>query len=147
MTETLYAKELLRWAADVSHAGRLPQASAAATESNPMCGDRCHMEFSLLEGVIADARHETRACALTQASASILAAHASGETFASVTSLRNAVAELLASGGGAPNGHWSAFGIFAGAAAHKSRHACVLLPLDAAIKALDPSRTSPKTPG
>ena len=39
--------DLLRWAADVSHAGRLPHADAAATESNPMCGDRCHIEFSM----------------------------------------------------------------------------------------------------
>lgn len=136
MTDTLYAKDLLRWAADVSHAGRLPKADAAATESNPMCGDRCHFEFALDGVVILEARHETRACALTQASASILAAHATGETSDSVAALRASVASMLTSGSSVLDGKWSAYGIFAGAAAHKSRHTCVLLPLDAAIKAL-----------
>jgi nitrogen fixation protein NifU and related proteins len=141
MTETLYAKDLLRWAADTSHAGRLAHADAAATESNPMCGDRCHIEFALAGATVADARHDTRACALTQASASILAAHAAGETADGVAAVREGVAAMLASGASAPEGKWSVYGIFAGAAAHKSRHACVLLPLDAAIKALDPSHT------
>lgn len=140
MTETLYAKDLLRWAADVSHAGRLPRADAAATESNPMCGDRCHIEFAMTGTDVTDARHETRACALTQASASILAAQAAGETAASVVALRAAVANML-TGAPAPAGKWSVYGIFAGAAAHKSRHTCVLLPLDAALKALGPPRT------
>jgi NifU-like protein involved in Fe-S cluster formation len=141
MTDALYAKDLLRWAADTSHAGRLPHPHAAATESNPMCGDRCHMEFALSDGAVMEAKHDTRACALTQASASILAAHAAGETADGVATLRSSVAAMLAAGTAAPEGKWSVYGIFAGAAAHKSRHTCVLLPLDAAIKALAPSRT------
>lgn len=141
MTEPLYAKDLLRWASDVSHAGRLPHADASATQSNPMCGDRCHMDFSLNGIAVTDARHDTRACALTQASAAMLAAHASGETAVSLAALRTVVGEMLASHGRPPDGKWSAYGIFAGAAAHKSRHTCVLLPFDAALKALDPSRT------
>lgn len=136
MTDTLYAKDLLRWAADVSHAGVIADATVSAVESNPMCGDRCQISFALTDGVVAAARHETRACALTQASASILAAHAAGETGSSLAELRLAVRNLLASGGATPEGKWSAYGLFAGAAAHKSRHTCVLLPLDAALKAL-----------
>jgi NifU-like protein involved in Fe-S cluster formation len=141
MTEQLYARELLRWAADVSHAGRLDSATAAATESNPMCGDRCHVEFALADGTIREARHDTRACALTQASASILAAHAVGETGQTILTLRQTIADMLSSAATAPDGKWSVYGIFAGAAAHKSRHTCVLLPLDAAVKALAPSHT------
>jgi nitrogen fixation protein NifU and related proteins len=141
MSDALYAKELLRWAADVSHAGRLDGAQAEATEANPMCGDRCHMAFRLNGPAVKDARHDTRACALTQASASILAAHAPGETLESVAALKVALAGMLASGSDAPSGKWSAYGIFAGAAAHKSRHTCVLLPLEAALKALSATLT------
>jgi NifU-like protein involved in Fe-S cluster formation len=139
MTDTLYAKDLLRWAADTAHAGRLgAAATAAATESNPMCGDRCHVEFTVAEGVIAQAMHDTRACALTQASAGILTAYAKGETAPGIAALKADVAAMLATGAPAPEGKWSAYGIFSGAAAHKSRHTCVLLPLDAAVKALAP---------
>jgi NifU-like protein involved in Fe-S cluster formation len=136
MSDALYAKELLRWAADISHAGRLEGAQAQATEANPMCGDRCHMAFAMDRDQVTSARHDTRACALTQASASILSAHAPGETAASVAALKEAVAAMLGAGAAAPEGKWSAYGIFAGAAAHKSRHTCVLLPLEAAVKAL-----------
>ena len=146
MTEQLYAKDLLRWAADVSHAGTLGGAVAQATESNPMCGDRCRMQFALHDGAVTDARHDTRACALTQASASILAAHAAGETRQGIASLRDKVAGMLSAAAAAPDGKWSVYGIFAGAAEHKSRHTCVLLPLDAALKALAPPGDGP-SPG
>jgi NifU-like protein involved in Fe-S cluster formation len=141
MSDALYAKALLRWAADVSHAGRLDGAQSKATEANPMCGDRCHMTFRLDGRMVAEARHDTRACALTQASASILAAHAAGETAESVAALRASVAGMLASDGAALPEKWSVYGIFAGAAAHKSRHTCVLLPLEAAVKALGATPT------
>jgi NifU-like protein involved in Fe-S cluster formation len=135
MSDELYARDLLRWASDVRHSGRLEAPDAEATGSNPMCGDRCHMTFALHDGVVTEARHETRACALTQGSAAILSAHAAGETPQSLATLREAVASMLRSEGVAPDGKWAAYGLYAGAAQHKSRHVCVLLPLDAALKA------------
>jgi NifU-like protein involved in Fe-S cluster formation len=81
MSDDLYAKELLRWAADASRAGHLPEPKRAATVNNAMCGDKVTMEFAVdPTHEIYDCRHETKACVLTQASASILAAHASGES-------------------------------------------------------------------
>lgn len=137
MSTELYAKELLRWAADVSHTGRLEAPSATATEINAMCGDRVTLDVALdTDRQITDCRHDTRACVLTQASASILAAKSPGTGQAGLTALRAQVKAMLETGAAPPEGPFAAYEIFAPAAQHKSRHRCVLLPLDAALKAL-----------
>jgi len=138
MSDELYAKELLRWAADASRAGHLPDPKRAATVNNAMCGDKVTMEFAVdPTHEILDCRHETKACVLTQASAAIVAANAAGEDAASLARLKAQVAAMLKEGGDAPHGKWSAYGIFAPVREHKSRHTCVLLPLEAAEKALN----------
>ena len=137
MSDDLYAKDLLRWAADVSHAGQLDPHDASAVHINAMCGDRVRIDMTLDGGTVVECRHDTRACALTQGSAAILSAHASGETAQSITALAEAVAAMLRDGTPAPAGKWSAYGIFVAAAPQKSRHTCVLLPLEAAKKALN----------
>ena len=137
MTDDLYAKELLRWAADVSHTGHLPEPKRAATVNTAMCGDKVTVEFAGdPTHEITDCRHDTKACVLTQASASILAAQASGESADSLARLKTKVAAMLKEGADAPAGKWSAYAIFAPVREHKSRHTCVLLPLEAAEKAL-----------
>lgn len=140
MTDDLYAKELLRWAADVSHAGHLPEPKRAATVNNAMCGDKVTMEFAVdPTHEITDCRHDTKACVLTQASASIVAANADGESVDSLARLKTKVTAMLKEGGEPPSGKWSAYAIFAPVREHRSRHTCVLLPLEAAEKALQPT--------
>ena len=136
MSEDLYAKELLRWAADVSSAGSLSGEKLSATVNNAMCGDRITLDFAVdPTHEIYECRHDTKACVLTQASASILAAHAVGETGESLAHIREKVARMLKEGLDAPSGKWSVFAIFAPVREHKSRHTCVLLPFEAAEKA------------
>jgi NifU-like protein involved in Fe-S cluster formation len=137
MTDELYAKELLRWAADASHAGHLPEPKRAATVNNAMCGDKVTMEFAVdPTHEITGCRHDTKACVLTQASAAIVAAKADGETAESLASLKSKIAAMLKEGAPAPTGKWADYAIFAPVREHKSRHTCVLLPLEAAEKAL-----------
>ena len=137
MSDDLYAKELLRWAADVSRAGHLPDPKRAGTVNNAMCGDKVTMEFAVdPTHEILDCKHETKACVLTQASAAILAAHAAGESADSLARVKTKVTAMLKDGAAAPTGKWSAYAIFAPVREHKSRHTCVLLPLEAAEKAL-----------
>ena len=137
MSDDLYAKELLRWAADVSRIGHLPDPKRAATVNNAMCGDKVTMEFAVdPTHEILDCKHETKACVLTQASAAILASNASGESADSLARIKTKVAAMLKDGAPAPSGKWSAYAIFAPVREHKSRHTCVLLPLEAAERAL-----------
>jgi nitrogen fixation protein NifU and related proteins len=137
MSDEIYAKDLLRWASETARIGHLSEPKRAATVNNAMCGDKTTIEFHVdPTHEIIECKHETKACVLTQASASILAAKADGESAESLSRLKQKVTAMLKEGGAAPTGKWAAYAIFAPVAEHKSRHTCVLLPLEAAEKAL-----------
>jgi len=136
MSDPLYKKELLRLAADATGAGRLDQPDAAAMVSNPACGDRVRVELQLKDGRIAALAHQAQACVLTQASAAILAGGAPGRSPAEIAALADSVRAMLA-GAGNPGPPFDAYGVFDGVATHAGRHRCVMLPLEAALKALE----------
>jgi nitrogen fixation NifU-like protein len=131
--DILYRRAVLRLAADASGAGSLAAPDATATAHNPACGDRVTVELALLaDGRISALAHATQACVLAQASAALLAGQAPGLSLADLEALAASVRGFLA-GGPAPNG----YGVFDGVAAHAGRHRCVLLPLEAALEALE----------
>ena len=130
--DPLYRREILRLAADATGAGHMPVPDAQATAHNPACGDRVTVELVLANGRVVGLAHETQACVLTQASAALLAGQAPGRDRAGLAALADAVRGFLR-GGTAPEG----YGVFDGVAGHAGRHICVLLPLEAALKALE----------
>jgi NifU-like protein involved in Fe-S cluster formation len=147
MTEDdpLYRREILRLAADARGAGHLPAPDAAATVQNPACGDRVTVELTLADGRVETLAHTTQACVLTQASAALLSGLAPGRGQAELEALAASVRAFLADGT-APDGYgvWG-YDVFWGVAAHAGRHRCVLLPLEAALKALDAAAPHPST--
>jgi NifU-like protein involved in Fe-S cluster formation len=130
--DPLYRREILRLAANATGAGPLAQPDASATVHNPACGDRVTVELALEAGRISALGHITQACVLTQASAALLAGRAPGLGRTEMEALADRVRAFLA-GGPAPEG----YGVFDGITAHTGRHRCVLLPLEAALKALE----------
>ncbi len=130
--DPLYRREILRLAADATGAGHLTEPDATATAHNPACGDRVTVELAVDGDRVTAFAHATQACVLTQASAALLAAKAPGQTHAWVAALAEGVRAFL-KGGAAPEGYQ----VFDGVAGHAGRHICVLLPLEAALKALE----------
>jgi nitrogen fixation protein NifU and related proteins len=130
--DPLYRREILRLAADAVGAGHLPIPHVSATAHNPACGDRVTVELTLDAGRVMAFAHTTQACVLTQASVALLAANAPGQTHAGLAALAEDVRAFL-KGGAAPEGYQP----FDGVAGHTGRHICVLLPLEAALKALE----------
>ncbi len=136
MSDPLYAKDLLRLAATAVGAGRLSPHDAAGSAHNPTCGDRIGVTLRLdAEGRVAGMAHETQACVLTQASASILGAHLKGANTDTVKALREDVAAMLKNGA-VPEAPFADYSKLAGAATFRNRHTCVLLPIDAVLDAL-----------
>ena len=141
--DPLYHRDLLRLAADATGAGHLPAPDAYGTAHNPACGDRVSVVMTLSEGRIVALAHQTQACVLTQASAALLAAGAAGQDQAGLARLADGLRAMLA--GGPPPA--PAYAAFEGVASHAGRHVCVLLPVEAALKALespDPHRGGAK---
>ena len=144
MSDPLYRKELLRLAADATGAGRLAAPHSSATAYNPACGDRVTVDLYLAEGRIVALAHQTQACVLAQASAGILGARAKGLDRAGLEALRRDVVQML-EGGGKLQPPFEDYAVFDGVAAHKGRHRCVLLPLEATLEAL--ALSEPAKPG
>ncbi len=134
MSDLPYSTAVLRLAAEANGAGRLPPPRRSHTENNPVCGDRVTVDLRLTGATIEAVAHETKACVLAQASASILGAALAGHTTEELAAGRQAVAAMLL-GGPVPGGEFAKFGVLADVARHAARHRCVLLPLDAALKA------------
>jgi len=141
MSDPLYKKELLRLAADAVGAGRLSVPCGTASVHNPACGDKVTVDVALEGGRIAAIAHDTKACVLTQASAAILSSGASGMNREEIVSLHGAVAGML-SGGDAPDAPFETYAVFDGVIDHRSRHRCVLLPIEAALAAFEASQSS-----
>jgi nitrogen fixation protein NifU and related proteins len=131
--DPLYRRELLRLAADATGSGCLAAADATGTAHNPACGDRVTVELTLDGGQITALAHQTQACVLTQASAALLAGAAPGQDHAGLTRLGVDLRAMLA-GGPPPS---PSYGVFDGVSGHHGRHACVLLPVEAALNALE----------
>jgi len=136
LSDPLYRRELLRLAADATGAGRLVSADATASVHNPACGDRVTVEIALMDGRITALAHITHGCVLTQASAALLAGTAQGRDGAGLVALADSVRAFLKSGSGHPNLP-KGYDVFDGVIGHAGRHVCVLLPLEAALKALE----------
>lgn len=142
MSDLLYRKELLRLAADAHGAGRLPEPRSTGHAHNPACGDRVTIDLRIADGLTQAVAQETKACVLTQASASILGSTLKGMSRGDLEMLKAALAAMLDRGGPAPGPPFSAYAAFEGAMEFAGRHRCVLLPVEAALAAFDASESS-----
>jgi NifU-like protein involved in Fe-S cluster formation len=142
MSDLPYTTDVLRLAAEANGAGRLQPPCVSHTEHNPACGDRTTFDLRVEDGRISAVAQDTRACVLTQASASVLGAGLTGTDRAALLRLREAVQTML-NGGPAPGEPFVRYRHLADVAAHAGRHRCVLLPIDAALKALESEGSNP----
>ncbi len=133
MSDPLYKKELLRLAAEAHGAGTLAEPHLTGMAFNPACGDRVTMQVRLdTDGNTAALAHETKACVLAQASASILGRDAPRHSRDEIIRLRDDVASMLKG-----SAFDSVYLVFDGVTDHTSRHSCVLLPFDALLTAFN----------
>lgn len=135
MPTALYNRDILRLAASIPHAKRLDDAQATAEKSSPVCGSRVTVDLVLdKEGRVAMLGQEVRACALGQAAAALMGAHAIGRGAAELADARDALAAYLAGTRGDPGG-WPGLAVFADARRFTARHASILLAFEAAAEA------------
>lgn len=138
MSDPLYRKALLRLAADAHGAGALPDPHRSGTAHNPACGDRVTFDIVTdAAGRITALAHDTRACVLAQASASILGRAAERLSRAEVEALRAQVSAMLKEHAPGPPAPFDAYAAFDGVMTYPGRQTCVLLPLDALLAAFN----------
>ena len=136
MSAPLYNAEILRLAATIPHHERLPEPMATAEKRSPICGSRVTIDVSVDDtGRVSEVGLLVRACALGQASSSLLASNILGRTPAELAATRDALTAWLAREGDAPD--WPGMDIFAPALDYTARHPSIRLAFEAAAEAAD----------
>jgi NifU-like protein involved in Fe-S cluster formation len=135
VSRSLYSRDILRLAASIPHYGRLAAAQASVEKASAVCGSRVVVDLALDEmGRVVALGQEVRACALGQASAALLGAHAIGRAPDELVEARDALAAYL-TGSREDPGAWPGLSVLSGARAYPARHAAILLAFDAAAEA------------
>ncbi|WP_420141791.1 iron-sulfur cluster assembly scaffold protein [Sphingomonas sp.] len=141
MSNQLYNTRILRLAAGIPHQQRLDDPHGTSERRSPVCGSRVTVDVALdADGRIAALGQEVRACALGQASASLMGAHAIGRTLAELEEARDALAAFLAGTRDGP-GEWPGLELFDPARPHAARHASIRLAFEAVAEAAARART------
>ncbi|WP_353205227.1 iron-sulfur cluster assembly scaffold protein [Sphingomonas sp.] len=134
MNAPLYNTEILRLAATIPHHARLPDAMGSSEKRSPICGSRVTVDINTdAEGRVSELGLLVRACALGQASASLLGAAVIGKTPAEIAAARDQLAAWL--GGTGPLPDWPGFALFTPVLPHSARHASIRLAFEAAAEA------------
>ncbi|THD45633.1 MAG: iron-sulfur cluster assembly scaffold protein [Bradyrhizobium sp.] len=134
--ETIYTGRILELAADIPRLGRLSAPDASATAHSRLCGSTVTVDLRVENGRVSDFAHEVRACALGQASSSLMARHALGARPVELIALRETVARMLKDNGPPPQGKWAEFAVLEPVRDYRPRHASTLLTFDAVVDAL-----------
>ena len=140
MLEQLYNSRILALAESLKKDNRLEAADASATLDSPLCGSRIKVDLTLDGDVITGYGQQVRACALGQSAAAIVANTVVGQTIPAMRQVRDAMEAMLKTGGPVPEGDWAELAVLEPAKAHKARHASIMLPFNAILKAVDALR-------
>jgi NifU-like protein involved in Fe-S cluster formation len=138
MLDDIYNRRILELAADIPRLGRLERPDASATAHSRLCGSTVTVDLALgPDDTVTDFAHDVRACALGQASSSLMARHVVGTSAGDLRALREAVRAMLKEGAAAPDGRWAEFAVLEPVREFRARHASTLLTFDAVVDALD----------
>ncbi|MCJ2014146.1 iron-sulfur cluster assembly scaffold protein [Methylobacterium sp. J-076] len=138
MLDEIYNRRILELAADIPRLGRLPAPDASATAHSRLCGSTVTVDLILGEdGRVTDFAQDVKACALGQASSSLMGRHVVGTSADALRALRGAMRAMLKEGAPPPSGPFADFAVLEPVRDFKARHASTLLTFDAVVDALD----------
>lgn len=136
MLSDVYNKRILELAGNIPLLGRLPAPDATATAHSRLCGSTVTIDLTMDGDVVTGFGHDVRACALGQASSSIMARHVVGSTAAELREVREQALAILKEGAEPPTGKWADLSVLVPVRDFKARHASTMLTFDAVVDAI-----------
>jgi NifU-like protein involved in Fe-S cluster formation len=137
MLNDIYNAKILDLAGNIPRLGRLDMPDASATAHSKLCGSTVTVDVKMNGPVVTDFAHDVKACALGQASSSIMARYVLGSSPGELRDLRETVRKMLKENGPPPSGKWADVAVLEPVREYKARHASTMLTFDAVVKAVD----------
>jgi len=137
MLNEVYNSRILELAGNIPRIGRLADPDASATAHSRLCGSTVTVDLKMQGDVVTDFAHDVKACALGQASSSIMARHVIGANAGELREIRESVRRMLKESGQPPSGKWAELAVLEPVRDYKARHASTMLTFDAVVSAID----------
>jgi NifU-like protein involved in Fe-S cluster formation len=138
MLNEVYNKKILELAGNIPRIGRLAEPDASATAHSRLCGSTVTVDLKMDGETVTDFAHDVKACALGQASSSIMARNIVGANADELRRLREDVRRMLKENAAPPAyGRWNDIAVLEPVRDYKARHASTMLTFDAVVSAID----------
>ncbi len=137
MLNEVYNRRILELAGNIPRLGRLADADASATAHSKLCGSTVTVDLKMDGDRVTDFAHDVKACALGQASSSIMARNVIGAQAQELRDLRETVRRMLKENGAPPTDKWADVAVLEPVRDYKARHASTLLTFDAVVDAIN----------
>jgi len=137
MLDDIYNNKILELAGNIPRIGRLADPDATARAHSRLCGSTVTVDLKVAEGRVSDFAHDVKACALGQASSSLMARNVIGSTPQELREIREAMYRMLKENGPPPAGRWAELRYLEPVRDYKARHASTLLTFDAVVDAVN----------
>lgn len=137
MLDDIYNTKILELAGNIPRIGRLADPDASARAHSRLCGSTVTVDVKMADGRVSDFAHDVKACALGQASSSIMARNVVGANAAELRELRESVRRMLKESASPPGGKWGDVAVLEPVREYKARHASTMLTFDAVVSAID----------
>ena len=136
MLNEVYNRRIIELAGTIPRIGRLSDPDATATALSKLCGSTVTIDLKMDGDTVTDFAHEVKACALGQASSSIMARNIVGSKAGELRALRETVRKMLKENGKPPQGKWADIALLEPVRDYKARHASTMLTFDAVVDAI-----------
>lgn len=137
MLDEVYNRRILELAADIPRLGRLERPHASATAHSRLCGSTVTVDLVMEGDTVTGFAHDVKACALGQASSSIMARNVVGSKADDLRDIRVTMRRMLKEKGKPPAGKWGDLAVLEPVRDYQARHASTMLTFDAVVAAID----------
>lgn len=137
MIDDVYNARIIEFAGNIPRIGRLDAPDASARAHSKLCGSTVVVDIKVVDGTVTDFAHDVKACALGQASSSIMARHVVGATADELRAVRQVMLKMLKDNGPAPTGRFADLKFLEPVRDYRARHASTMLTFDAVVDCLD----------
>ncbi|OCP17234.1 MULTISPECIES: iron-sulfur cluster assembly scaffold protein [unclassified Ensifer] len=134
--DDIYNNRILDFAGNIPRIGILENADAEAVAHSKLCGSKVRIWLKMDGDVVTDFAHDVKACALGQASSSIMARHVVGAQAGEIRQARDEMLAMLKADGEGPSGRFEDMRFLRPVKDYRARHASTMLTFDAVVDAI-----------